>query len=236
MLASSIEESDTTTSRVPWVHSTGGLGSSSGSHDQSQYLGDSALSSPRVPGAAPGQFDEVVASRLTTGLVDAPMAVLVQPFMAPAWGGVLFSADPLSGRADRMVLTAVPGSADETALQLAVLAGASPPALAEPAEQWQADAVDDPGPQEFEIIGEEDEREGGDRRLVDAVLLQSRGQRRADHRIGKAGRDAEEQGAERCRFGVGPDARRKPRAPARRLVRLCRHSQIPPPDWVRPYA
>jgi pyruvate,water dikinase len=56
--------------------------------------------------------DEVLASRLTTGLVDAPMAVLVQPFLASAWGGVLFSADPVSGRTDRMMVTAVPGGAD----------------------------------------------------------------------------------------------------------------------------
>jgi rifampicin phosphotransferase len=56
--------------------------------------------------------DEVLASRLTAGLVDAPMAVLVQPFMASAWGGVLFSADPVSGRTDRMVVTAVTGGAD----------------------------------------------------------------------------------------------------------------------------
>jgi hypothetical protein len=82
-------------------------------------------------------------------------------------------------------------------------------ALAEPPEHRQPDAVDDPRPQEFEIVGEEDEREGGDRRLVDAVLLQARGQRRADHRVGKARRDAEEQGRERRGFGVGPDARRK---------------------------
>jgi pyruvate,water dikinase len=56
--------------------------------------------------------DEVLASRLTAGLVDAPMAVLVQPFLASEWGGVLFSADPISGRTDRMVVTAVRGGAD----------------------------------------------------------------------------------------------------------------------------
>ena len=35
-------------------------------------------------------------------------------------------------------------------------------ALAEPAEHRQPHAVDDPGPEEFEIVGEEGEREGGD--------------------------------------------------------------------------
>ncbi|GAB4586407.1 PEP/pyruvate-binding domain-containing protein [Nocardia sp. IFM 10818] len=39
----------------------------------------------------------------------ANMAVLVQPFLRAAWGGVLFTADPVSGRRDRMVLTAVQG-------------------------------------------------------------------------------------------------------------------------------
>jgi pyruvate,water dikinase len=56
--------------------------------------------------------DEVLASRTSTGLVDAPMAVLVQPFLVSEWGGVLFSADPVSGATDRMVLSAVVGGAD----------------------------------------------------------------------------------------------------------------------------
>lgn len=38
-----------------------------------------------------------------------PMAVLVQPFVVPAWGGVMFGADPVSGRTDRLVVSAVPG-------------------------------------------------------------------------------------------------------------------------------
>jgi pyruvate,water dikinase len=56
--------------------------------------------------------DEVLASGGTAGPVDAPMAVLVQPFLDAEWGGVLFSADPVSGRRDRMVVTAVRGGAD----------------------------------------------------------------------------------------------------------------------------
>jgi phosphohistidine swiveling domain-containing protein len=39
----------------------------------------------------------------------APMAVLVQPFIQPAWGGVLFGADPVTGDRDRLVVAAVPG-------------------------------------------------------------------------------------------------------------------------------
>ena len=43
---------------------------------------------------------------------DAPIAVLVQPFLQPAWGGVLFGADPVTGRTDRLVVAAVPGGPD----------------------------------------------------------------------------------------------------------------------------
>ena len=43
-------------------------------------------------------------------------------------------------------------------------------------------------------------------RLVDAVLRQPRGQRRADHRVRKAGRDAEEEGRDRRRLGVRAEA------------------------------
>jgi pyruvate,water dikinase len=42
----------------------------------------------------------------------APIAVLVQPFLEPAWGGVLFGADPVTGRSDRLVVAAVPGGPD----------------------------------------------------------------------------------------------------------------------------
>jgi phosphohistidine swiveling domain-containing protein len=43
----------------------------------------------------------------------APMAVLVQPFVRPAWGGVLFGADPVTGHRDRLVVAAVPGGPDK---------------------------------------------------------------------------------------------------------------------------
>ena len=43
---------------------------------------------------------------------EAPIAVLVQPFLQPAWGGVLFGADPVTGRADRLSVAAVPGGPD----------------------------------------------------------------------------------------------------------------------------
>jgi rifampicin phosphotransferase len=48
--------------------------------------------------------NEVVASA-----EGGPMAVLVQPFVQPEFGGVLFGADPVTGRTDRLVVSAVPG-------------------------------------------------------------------------------------------------------------------------------
>ena len=41
------------------------------------------------------------------------MAVLVQPFLVPDAGGVMFGADPVTGRRDRFVIAAVPGGPDE---------------------------------------------------------------------------------------------------------------------------
>jgi len=41
------------------------------------------------------------------GVTRAPMAVLVQPFLQAAVGGVLFAVDPVTGRRDRMVVAAV---------------------------------------------------------------------------------------------------------------------------------
>ncbi|MBF6328197.1 PEP/pyruvate-binding domain-containing protein [Nocardia transvalensis] len=61
-------------------------------------------------------IDQVRASAAVVAADDgtpAPMAVLVQPFLAARWGGVLFTGDPLSGRRDRMVLTAVRGGPSE---------------------------------------------------------------------------------------------------------------------------
>ena len=43
---------------------------------------------------------------------DLEMAVLVQPFLAPTWGGVMFGADPISERTDRIVVAAVRGGPD----------------------------------------------------------------------------------------------------------------------------
>jgi pyruvate,water dikinase len=54
----------------------------------------------------------VLASAGRSGLVDAPMAVLVQPQLAPLQGGVLFGADPLTGAVDRLLVSVVDGGPD----------------------------------------------------------------------------------------------------------------------------
>ena len=43
---------------------------------------------------------------------DVEMAVLVQPYLAPTWGGIMFGADPISERTDRIVVSAVRGGPD----------------------------------------------------------------------------------------------------------------------------
>jgi pyruvate,water dikinase len=51
----------------------------------------------------------VLASRERAGAADQPIAVLVQPLIDPTFGGVMFGIDPVSGRTDRRVVTAVRG-------------------------------------------------------------------------------------------------------------------------------
>ncbi|MEU6801007.1 PEP/pyruvate-binding domain-containing protein [Streptomyces neyagawaensis] len=50
-------------------------------------------------------------ARLPDG-TDAPMAVLVQPMLRARVGGVLFGADPVAGRTDHMLVSAVRGGPD----------------------------------------------------------------------------------------------------------------------------
>jgi pyruvate,water dikinase len=75
-----------------------------------------------------GQFDSVIGidgfddfvlavkavldSRERAGAADQPIAVLVQPLIDPSFGGVMFGCDPVTGRADRRVITAVHGGPD----------------------------------------------------------------------------------------------------------------------------
>jgi rifampicin phosphotransferase len=56
--------------------------------------------------------DEVLASGARAAVPGARMAVLIQPQLAPRWGGVLFGADPVTGRSDRLVVSAVEGGPD----------------------------------------------------------------------------------------------------------------------------
>jgi phosphohistidine swiveling domain-containing protein len=56
-----------------------------------------------------GAVAVVMDSRKRAGATDKPIAVLVQPLIDPAFGGVMFGVDPVSGRSDRRVVTAVRG-------------------------------------------------------------------------------------------------------------------------------
>ena len=51
----------------------------------------------------------VLDSRQRAGATEHPIAVLVQPLIEPMFGGVMFGCDPVSGRSDRRVVTAVRG-------------------------------------------------------------------------------------------------------------------------------
>lgn len=54
----------------------------------------------------------VLDSRDRADATDHPIAVLIQPFIEPRFGGVLFGVDPVTGRPDRRVVTAVEGQPD----------------------------------------------------------------------------------------------------------------------------
>jgi rifampicin phosphotransferase len=61
-------------------------------------------------------FDEFVSavmavldSRERAGATDQPIAVLVQPLIEPRYGGIMFGIDPVSGRTDRRIVSAVDG-------------------------------------------------------------------------------------------------------------------------------
>jgi pyruvate,water dikinase len=52
---------------------------------------------------------DVIDSRERAGATDHPIAVLVQPLIEPRFGGIMFGCDPVSGRSDHRVVTAVLG-------------------------------------------------------------------------------------------------------------------------------
>ncbi len=55
---------------------------------------------------------DVMDSRARAGAADEPIAVLVQPFIEPKAGGVMFGIDPVTGRTDRRLISAVEGGPD----------------------------------------------------------------------------------------------------------------------------
>jgi phosphohistidine swiveling domain-containing protein len=64
------------------------------------------------------EFDRAVravmrSGRAVPGIEMSSMAVLVQPMLRPRFGGVLFGADPVSHRRDRLVVAAVEGGPDD---------------------------------------------------------------------------------------------------------------------------
>src|SRR5690606_20280664 len=85
-------------------------------------------------------------------------------------------------------------------------------ALAEPAQHRDSYAVDDPRPEHLEVVDEESEAECRDGPLVDAILRQACGQRGADHRVGKAGRDADEERSKRFLLEIRPECSPDPAA------------------------
>lgn len=79
--------------------------------------------------SAAGQFESVIGiedldqlvdavgvvfdSRERAGAADHPIAVLIQPMVEPSIAGVYFGVDPVTGRSDRRVVTAVAGQPDQ---------------------------------------------------------------------------------------------------------------------------
>jgi pyruvate,water dikinase len=55
----------------------------------------------------------VLTSRERAGAADEPIAVLVQPLIEPLYGGVMFGIDPVTGRSDCRVISAVHGAPEQ---------------------------------------------------------------------------------------------------------------------------
>ncbi len=96
--------------------------------ERSLVVRSSSTLEDTVDSSMAGQFESVIDVRGFDAFVDAvgvvldsreragasgtPIAVLVQPFLEPRHGGVLFGVDPVSGRSDRRVVSAVDGGPD----------------------------------------------------------------------------------------------------------------------------
>jgi pyruvate,water dikinase len=55
----------------------------------------------------------VLASRERAGAANEPIAVLIQPLLEPSFGGVMFGIDPVTGRSDCRVISAVHGAPEQ---------------------------------------------------------------------------------------------------------------------------
>ncbi|QYG92277.1 pyruvate, phosphate dikinase [Iamia sp. SCSIO 61187] len=82
------------------------LEDTSGSSMAGQF--DSVIGITGFPAFATA-VEAVLASRERAGAPGSPIAVLVQPLIEPRLGGVLFGIDPVTGRSDRRVVSAVDG-------------------------------------------------------------------------------------------------------------------------------
>jgi len=96
-----------------------------GGHERSLVARSSSVVEDMAESSMAGQFESIIGidgfdsfvaavaavldSRERAGAADQPIAVLVQPLIEPLFGGVMFGVDPVSGRTDRRVVTAVRG-------------------------------------------------------------------------------------------------------------------------------
>jgi len=96
-----------------------------GGDDQALVARSSSVVEDTAESSMAGQFESVIGingfdefvtavkavldSRQRAGAADQPIAVLVQPLIEPRFGGVMFGVDPVSGRTDRRIVSAVMG-------------------------------------------------------------------------------------------------------------------------------
>ena len=94
-------------------------------HEQALVARSSSVVEDMATSSMAGQFESVIGisgfdafvtavsavldSRQRAGAAEHPIAVLVQPLIEPAYGGVMFGVDPVTGRTDRRVVSAVRG-------------------------------------------------------------------------------------------------------------------------------
>ncbi|MDZ4826974.1 MAG: PEP/pyruvate-binding domain-containing protein, partial [Actinomycetota bacterium] len=96
-----------------------------GGEDRELVARSSSVVEDTTESSMAGQFDSVIGidgfvafvaavrkvldSRQRAGAADSPIAVLVQPLIDPEFGGVMFGIDPVTGRTDQRIVSAVRG-------------------------------------------------------------------------------------------------------------------------------